>query len=89
MLAKSKAGKRMQPVRLFAAGAALALAAVLGWHTTSSASASKAKPIDGLKMEQDAMEKKRGKPLKATGRSKRKSSGSVPRYHLENAWPSK
>lgn len=77
-------------VRSLKAGAALGLAAALGLQAFAVAQAApKVKTIDGLKMEQDVMEKKNGKQLKATGRSKKKSGGSVPRYHLENAWPEK
>lgn len=77
-------------VRSCKAGVARGVAAALVLQTISAVNAApKAKPIDGLKMEQEVVERKKSKPMKATGGTKRNRGGSVPRYHLQHAWPSK
>ena len=80
----------MLTVRSLKVGAALGLAAALGVQTFAAAQAApKVKTIDGLKMEQDVVEKKKGKPMKATGGQKKNGGKSVPRYHFQEAWPTK
>lgn len=90
MRAHYEAEKRWPMARLLAVGAALALAVALGLPTVSPARAvPKFKPVSGLKTEQDVVERKKSKPMKATGGTKKNSGGPVSRYHLEQAWPAK
>jgi hypothetical protein len=85
-----EAEKRRPTARLLAVAAALALAVALGLPTGSPARAApKFKPVSGLKMEQDVVERKKSKPMKAAGGAKRNSGRPVARYHLEQAWPAK
>ena len=90
MRAHYEAQQRRPMARLLAVAAALALALALGLPTGSPARAEpKFKPVSGLKMEQDVVERKKSKPMKATGGTKKNSGGPVVRYHIEQAWPSK
>ena len=90
MRAHCEAERRRPIARLLAVGAVLALAVALGLPTGSPARAApKFKPVSGLKMEQDVVGRKKSKPMKATGGTKKNSGETVPRYHLEQAWPAK
>ena len=90
MRAHYEAKNRRPMARLLAVGAALALAvALIATLSPARAIPKFNKPVSGLKMEQDVVERKKSKPMKATGGTKKNSGGPVPRYHLEQAWPAK